>query len=205
MWPALSVSGLLAGLLALPLTAAPATAGRTAATSDQPTVPAGARTPDECGYLGRIGDEVAASPLDSATTTGESVQVGSPVAEGDTLIVTLVLAGAGTGPITVRDTAGNRYRAIEDETTGGTRLTVFALFDARPLDSLDQITFRWPRSKHGHTAVDEFRGIRSAGPVGGPGAAGALAGTSKGAQQCGGGHGTGARRGLRVPPRPIGR
>ncbi|WP_380283475.1 helix-turn-helix domain-containing protein [Kitasatospora purpeofusca] len=147
--PVRSVGALLAALPALLLTAAPVTGESGAA--------AGGRLPDPCGFLRRIGDEVTASPPDAATTTGESLPIRSPVAKGDTLIVTLVLAGAGTGPITVRDTAGNRYRAIRDETTGGTRLTVFALFDARPLDSLDQITFLWPSSKHDYTAVDEFR------------------------------------------------
>ncbi|MFB7666330.1 helix-turn-helix domain-containing protein [Kitasatospora sp. NPDC056138] len=184
-WPVLSISGLLAALLAVALTATPVTGGRSAAAGTRPPFPVDARTPDRCGYLGRISDKVAASPLDEAATTGESVQIKSPVAKGDTLIVTLALAGAGTGPITVRDTAGNRYRAIRDETTDGTRLTVFALFDARPLDSLDQITFLWPSSKHDYTAVDEFRGVRSADPVHGPGAPGESPISSKGTEPCG--------------------
>ncbi|MFF2351065.1 helix-turn-helix domain-containing protein [Kitasatospora sp. NPDC058115] len=179
--PALSVSGLLAALLALPLTAAPVADGGVPVAGERPVPPAGARLPDRCGYLGRVSDNVAASPLDASATTGESLPVRSPVAAGDTLIVTLILAGAGTGPITVRDTAGNRYRAVRDETADGTRLAVFALFDARPLDVLDQITFLWPRSTHDYTAVDEFRSVRSTGlpeasdgrPVG-----------ARGAEQC---------------------
>ncbi|MBO1414190.1 helix-turn-helix transcriptional regulator [Streptomyces sp. FH025] len=87
---------------------------------------------------------LAASPLDVAATTGDSSQIKSPVTKGDTLVVTLILAGAGTGPITVRDTAGNRYRAIRAETNDGTRLTVFTLFDAMPPDSPDRITSSWP-------------------------------------------------------------
>ncbi|MER7706393.1 hypothetical protein ABTX81_26295 [Kitasatospora sp. NPDC097605] len=177
--PVLSAGGVLAGvLLALPLTATPVP-------GDQPLVPAGARIPDGCGYLGRISDHLAAAPPDAAATTGESLPVRSPVAKGDTLIVTLVLAGAGAGPITVRDTAGNRYRAIRDETADDTRVTVFALFDARPLDALDQITFLWPSSKHDYTAVDDFRSDRAAAPASGPGTPGDRpTGARGGAKQC---------------------
>ncbi|MEV6976828.1 helix-turn-helix transcriptional regulator [Kitasatospora sp. NPDC093806] len=156
-WPVLSVGCLLAVLLDLPLAATPVPGGPDTAVGDRQAFPAGARTPGACGSLGRGGDRVAAAPPGGATSTGESLPVGSPVAEGDTLIVTLVLADAGPGPITVRDTAGNRYRPIRDETTDGTRLTVFALYDARPLDIQDQITFRWPSSRHDCTVVDGFR------------------------------------------------
>ncbi|MFI9361560.1 hypothetical protein ACIG5E_10905 [Kitasatospora sp. NPDC053057] len=194
IWPVLSVSGLLAALLTTPLTAAPVTGGRAATTGDQPSFPVGARTPDRCGYLGRISDKVAASPLDAAATTGESLQITSPVAKGDTLVVTLVLAEAGTGPITVRDTAGNRYRATRDETSDGTRLTVFTLFDARPLDSLDQITFLWPSSQPDYTAVYEFRGVRSVEPVNAPGPSGEPPISSESAKQCGEGGVTAALR-----------
>ncbi|MGW4381462.1 hypothetical protein [Kitasatospora sp. NPDC004531] len=163
-WPLLPVGGLVVALLALLSAAAPVGGGR--AVGDRPSSPGMRQLPDDCGYLGRIGDEGTGSPREAAVTTGESLQIARPVAAGDTLIVTLVLAGAAAGPITVRDTAGNRYRAVRDETAGDTRLTVFALFDARPLDSLDQITFRWPSAKHDHTSIDEFRGSAHLAPGG---------------------------------------
>ncbi|MFE6869230.1 helix-turn-helix domain-containing protein [Kitasatospora sp. NPDC057692] len=182
--PVLSAGGLLAALLAVLLSAAPVTGESGAAAGDRPTRPVGAEPPGPCGFLGRISDNLAAAPLDAAATTGESLPVRSPVARGDTLIVTLVLAGAGPGPITVRDTAGNRYRPVRDETTDGTRLAVFALIDARPLDALDQITFLWPSAKHDYTAVDEFRSTRPAEPASAPDAPGEPLLGSGSAQQC---------------------
>ncbi|MFD8316845.1 hypothetical protein [Kitasatospora purpeofusca] len=174
MWPVLSVGGLLAALTVLPPSVAPVGEdGSGAAADGGSTSPVGARVPDPCGFLGRVSDTPAASPPDAAATTGESLRVRNQVARGDTLIVTLLLARAGVGPITVRDTAGNRYRAIRDETTDGTRLTVFVLHDARPLDSLDQITFLWPSSKHDYTEVDEFRGARPTAPASAAGDPGA--------------------------------
>ncbi|MFJ8434765.1 hypothetical protein ACIQ9P_26040 [Kitasatospora sp. NPDC094019] len=181
LWTALSVGGLLGALLVLPPAVAQVDDGSGVAAGDRSASPVGARVPDPCGFLGRVGGTPEPSPPDAAATTGESLRLRGPVAQGETLIVTLVLGRAGSGPITVRDTAGNRYRAIRDETTDGTRLTVFALYDARPLDALDQITFLWPSSKRDYTEVDEFRGTRSAVPtgdlpVGGPAVAAVAAG-----------------------------
>ncbi|KUM97203.1 hypothetical protein AQI95_42075 [Streptomyces yokosukanensis] len=103
----------------------------------------------------------------SVSTIGADLQVLHPVARGDALIVTVTLTDAGSGAVTVTDTAGNIYRPAGQLMDGGRRLLLFALLDAKPLDTLDQITVRWPRATHAHTTVDAFRGITAAGPWGG--------------------------------------
>ena len=67
------------------------------------------------------------------------------------------------------DTAANRYRAAGeiDSLDGRHRLLLFALLDADPLDTLDEIDIRWPRATAEHVSVDAFRGITAAGPWGG--------------------------------------
>lgn len=103
-------------------------------------------------------------PTGAPSTTGAGRQVLHPVARGDALIVTVALTGAGTGPVTVTDTAANRYRAAGDARH---RLLLFALLNAEPLDTLDEIDIRWPRATAEHVSVDAFHGITAAGPWGG--------------------------------------
>ncbi|MEU9992452.1 hypothetical protein AB0E10_37720 [Streptomyces sp. NPDC048045] len=103
---------------------------------------------------------------EAVPTVGDDLQVLHPVARGDTLIVTVTLTHAGSGAVTVTDTAGNTYRPAGHIMDSGRRLLLFALLGAKPLDTLDQITVRWPRATHAYTTVDAFRGITAAGPWG---------------------------------------
>lgn len=120
------------------------------------------RTTSRAAYAARIGNNDVPSPY-GPSTIGADLQVLHAVARGEMLIVTVALTGAGSGAVTVTDTAGNTYRPAGQINDRG-RLLLFAVINARPLDTLDQITIRWPRATAAQTAVDAFRGITAAGP-----------------------------------------
>ncbi|MGW0771884.1 helix-turn-helix domain-containing protein [Streptomyces sp. NPDC002676] len=133
-----------------------------ALTSHHDHGPRVSRSTSRAAYAARIGNSDFTSPY-GPSTTGADLQVLHAVARGETLIVTVALTGAGSGAVTVTDTAGNTYRPAGHISDHG-RLLLFAVVRARPLDTLDQITIRWPRATVAHTAVDAFRGITAAGP-----------------------------------------
>ncbi|ANP52179.1 transcriptional regulator with XRE-family HTH domain [Streptomyces griseochromogenes] len=142
-------------------------ASRTTHRSPLPALPSHhgprvSRTTSRGAYAARIGNYDVTSPY-GPLITGTDLQVLHTVARGETLIVTVALTGAGSGAVTVTDTAGNTYRPAGQINDHG-RLQLFAVLRARPLDTLDQITIRWPRATAAHTAVDAFRGITAAGP-----------------------------------------
>ncbi|MEV6841358.1 helix-turn-helix domain-containing protein [Streptomyces sp. NPDC051133] len=126
-----------------------------------PSIP---RTTSTGAYAARIGNLDVATP-EGPSFTGTDLPVLHAVARGDTLIVTVALTSAGSGAVTVTDTAGNTYRPAGQINVHG-RLQLFAVLRARPLDTLDRITIRWPRATVTHMSigVDAFRGITAAGP-----------------------------------------
>ncbi|NUS10678.1 MAG: helix-turn-helix transcriptional regulator [Streptomyces sp.] len=106
-------------------------------------------------------------PLGDPSTVGADLQVLKPVPRGDALVVTVALTGAGKGPVTVTDTAANRYRlAGEADPDGRHELLLFVVLDARSLGALDTITARWPRATIDHVTVDAFPNVTGAGPWG---------------------------------------
>ncbi|TVZ77980.1 helix-turn-helix transcriptional regulator [Streptomyces sp. BK340] len=145
-------------------------ASRTTLSSDRgplPTLPShhsphAPRTTNRAAYVARIGNGDVRSPY-GPMITGADLQVLHAVTRGQTLIVTIALTGAGSGAVTVTDTAGNRYRPAGQINDRG-RLLLFAVIGAKPLDTLDQITIRWPKATVATTEVDAFRKITAAGP-----------------------------------------
>ncbi|WP_094191685.1 helix-turn-helix domain-containing protein [Streptomyces katrae] len=121
------------------------------------------RTTGRGAYAARIGNSDSRPPDGPPSTTGADLHVLHAVTRGETLIVTVALTGAAPGEVTVTDTAGNTYRPA-GQTNDRDRLLLFAAVGARPLDTLDLITVRWPRAATAHTSVDAFRGITAAGP-----------------------------------------
>ncbi|WP_051742666.1 AfsR/SARP family transcriptional regulator [Kitasatospora sp. MBT66] len=114
-------------------------------------------------YVARVAWE--GTPADLVHAKGEDLEVRSPVRDGDTLVVTVLLGGVGPGPLTVTDTVGNRYRPVGypiDQ--DGSRLAVFVSVRARAMDELDMIRILWPDAAQGFAAVDDFRGVTGAGP-----------------------------------------
>ncbi|MFI2207898.1 helix-turn-helix domain-containing protein [Streptomyces sp. NPDC020192] len=126
--------------------------------------PSVSRTTSTGAYAARIGNLDVATP-EGPSFIGTDLPVLHAVARGQTLIVTVALTGAGSGAVTVSDTAGNTYRPAGQINVHG-RLQLFAVLRARPLDTLDRITIRWPRATVTHITigVDAFRGITAAGP-----------------------------------------
>ncbi|MFB8241248.1 BTAD domain-containing putative transcriptional regulator [Kitasatospora purpeofusca] len=114
-------------------------------------------------YVARVAWE--GTPADLVHAKGEELEVRSPVRDGDTLVVTVLLGGVGPGPLTVTDTVGNRYRLVGypiDQ--DGSRLAVFVSVRAKAMDELDMIRILWPDAVQGFAAVDDFRGVTGAGP-----------------------------------------
>ncbi|MFJ4094306.1 BTAD domain-containing putative transcriptional regulator [Kitasatospora sp. NPDC089913] len=114
-------------------------------------------------YVARVAWE--GTPTDLVHAKGEELEVRSPVRDGDTLVVTVLLGGTGPGPLTVTDTVGNRYRLVGypiDQ--DGSRLAVFVSVRAKAMDELDMIRILWPDAAQGFAAVDDFRGVTGAGP-----------------------------------------
>ncbi|MFB7381456.1 BTAD domain-containing putative transcriptional regulator [Kitasatospora purpeofusca] len=114
-------------------------------------------------YVARVAWE--GTPADLVHAKGEELEVRSPVRDGDTLVVTVLLGGVGPGPLTVTDTVGNRYRLVGypiDQ--DGSRLAVFVSVRAKAMDELDMIRILWPDAAQGFAAVDDFRGVTGAGP-----------------------------------------
>ncbi|MGW7528827.1 helix-turn-helix domain-containing protein [Streptomyces sp. NPDC054783] len=120
------------------------------------------QTTSGASYAARISNNDVTLPY-GPKIKGTDLQVLHAVARGETLIVTVALTAAGSGAVTVTDTAGNTYRPAGQINEHG-RLLLFAVVGARPLDTLDQITIRWPRASGAYTTVDAFRGITAAGP-----------------------------------------
>ncbi|MFC5664316.1 BTAD domain-containing putative transcriptional regulator [Kitasatospora misakiensis] len=115
------------------------------------------------GYVTRIASE--GTPVELTHAKGEELEVGAPVREGDTLVVSVLLGGVGPGPVSVSDTVDNRYRLVGDPIdVDGSRLAVFVSVRARAMDQLDMIRILWPDAAQGFVTVDEFRGVGAAGP-----------------------------------------
>ncbi|MFD8321998.1 AfsR/SARP family transcriptional regulator [Kitasatospora purpeofusca] len=114
-------------------------------------------------YVARVAWE--GTPADLVHAKGEELEVRSPVRDGDTLVVTVLLGGADPGPLTVTDTVGNRYRLVGYPIDrDGSRLAVFVSVRAKAMDELDMIRILWPDAAQGFAAVDDFRGVTGAGP-----------------------------------------
>jgi transcriptional regulator with XRE-family HTH domain len=125
--------------------------------------PRASRTASRAAYVGRMSNDDA--PPGRLATVGDDLELMHAVSRGETLIVTVALTGVRSGAVTVTDTVGNIYRPAGLITSrDGNRLLLFAVVDAKPLDTLDQITVVWPRATAAHIAVDAFRGITAAGP-----------------------------------------
>ncbi len=126
--------------------------------------PAGVALPaSRDGYVTRIASE--GTPVELTHAKGEELEVGTPVREGDTLVVSVLLGGVGPGPVSVTDTVDNRYRLVGDPIdVDGSRLAVFVSVRARAMDQLDMIRILWPDAAQGFVTVDEFRGVGAAGP-----------------------------------------
>jgi hypothetical protein len=85
------------------------------------------------------------------------------VAGGHTLVVTLLLSSTSsvTGPLTVKDSAGNTYtvaRDVNDGSAGDRTVTLVAL-NVAPLAANGTITLTYPSSAETHVSVDEFAGV----------------------------------------------
>ncbi|MEK2492112.1 AfsR/SARP family transcriptional regulator [Kitasatospora purpeofusca] len=159
-WSSAWVGGAVAVLLAASAVSDGSPPQPHAAVGDRSTV---ASAGSHGFYVARVAWE--GTPADLVHAKGEELEVRSPVRDGDTLVVTVLLGGAGPGPLTVTDTVGNRYRLVGypiDQ--DGSRLAVFVSVRAKAMDELDMVRILWPDAAQGFAAVDDFRGVTGAGP-----------------------------------------
>ncbi|GAA2750070.1 hypothetical protein [Kitasatospora cinereorecta] len=158
VWPSVWIGGVLALLLAT-ITASDGTlTGVQPGSAHLGVAPATSRA----SYVTRLAGDANRSAL-GGDASGNNLLLKSRVAEGDTLVVVLMLTGTLVGRVDVRDTAGNRYRVVADTADADSdRLIVLVLLNAKALDSLDQIDLIWPTAKLSYVTVDEFRGVRDA-------------------------------------------
>ncbi|MFD4904646.1 AfsR/SARP family transcriptional regulator [Kitasatospora purpeofusca] len=160
LWSSAWVGGAVAVLLAASAVSDGSPPGPHAAVGDRSTITSAG---SHGFYVARVAWE--GTPADLVHAKGEELEVRSPVRDGDTLVVTVLLGGAGPGPLTVTDTVGNRYRLVGypiDQ--DGSRLAVFVSVRAKAMDELDMIRILWPDAAQGFAAVDDFRGVTGAGP-----------------------------------------
>lgn len=84
----------------------------------------------------------------------------APVAQGDALVVTMMLTGSCPGAVMVTDTRGDRFQVIEDVTDSPRhRVLMLTALGASALTTADSIRVTYPRAGTHHVAVDEFRGL----------------------------------------------
>ncbi|WP_328952788.1 hypothetical protein [Kitasatospora purpeofusca] len=160
VWSSAWVGGAVAALLATSTVSDGSPPVPHAAVGDRSTTTSGG---NHGSYVARVAWE--GTPAELVHAKGEELEVRSPVRDGDTLVVTVLLGGVGPGPVTVTDTVGNRYRLVGypiDQ--DGSRLAVFVSVRAKTMDELDMIRILWPDAAQGFAAVDDFRGIAGAGP-----------------------------------------
>ncbi|WP_330296095.1 helix-turn-helix domain-containing protein [Streptomyces sp. NBC_00503] len=87
----------------------------------------------------------------------------SPVAEGDALVVSLMLTSTCPGRVEVTDTGGDEFRIVGDETDSSRHRTMLlAAFHVRPLTTADSIHVVYPHASKYNVTVDEFRGVGGA-------------------------------------------
>ncbi|MER6299502.1 hypothetical protein ABT247_08005 [Kitasatospora sp. NPDC001539] len=138
----------------------------------QPTPAAedpGAGTAPRSWIARTAGDQQAAS------STGVTLPVRVAVAQGDALVVSMMLTGTCSGPVKVTDSHGDRFQLLGDVTDSlRHRVLLLAAFDASALTTADSIRADYPRAAEYHVSVDEFRGVtavravtRASGDAGG--------------------------------------
>ncbi|MFD8085225.1 BTAD domain-containing putative transcriptional regulator [Kitasatospora sp. NPDC059722] len=158
--PFLWVGGVLAVLLATTAVSDQRLTARSGPVGGQG---GGSPVPSRARYVTRLAEEV--SPKAPIRFKGMELQINDPVPDGDTLIATVLLGDADTGPISVTDTVGNNYRSVGTPMSDGKeRLAVFIAVHVKALDTLDTIHIHWPDAALGFAVVDEFRGVGAAGP-----------------------------------------
>jgi PKD repeat protein len=153
---------LLVGLAVVALVATATFLGSVSVPRPRPAAAAGV------AYVKRV-----ASATSGTASTSVRLVVGSPVASGDSVIVSLLLSSTSiTGAVTATDTAGDTYAVDRDVNDGGDgdRVLVLSTHSGAPLATGSAITLTFPRSAEYHVAADEISGIgaldRSAGASG---------------------------------------
>ena len=115
--------------------------------------------PGAAAYVGRV-----ASLTTSTSRTTSTVNAGTGgVVGGHTLVVGLLLSSTSsvTGPVTVKDSAGNTYTVARDVNDGsaGDRTVTLVAVNVHPLAANGTITLTYPSSAETHLSVDEFAGV----------------------------------------------
>ncbi|MGV9264784.1 hypothetical protein ACWDRR_09000 [Kitasatospora sp. NPDC003701] len=101
-----------------------------------------------------------ASDQQADASTEAVLPVLAPVAQGDALVVTIMLTSTCPGAVTVTDTRGDRFQIIEDVTDSlRHRVLMLTALGASALTTADSIRVTYPRAGTHHVAVDEFRGV----------------------------------------------
>ncbi|WP_441250503.1 AfsR/SARP family transcriptional regulator [Kitasatospora sp. McL0602] len=142
----------------------PTTPATSAAPADQQVSLRTASPDGQVRYRGRIAfdDQIL-------TTSGVNVPVLARTRRGDVVLVALTLTATTAGQVAVKDTAGNTYTMVGDIVdTYWHRTMLFAAFNAKQLDTADQISASYPKASKYHLAADVFSGVSAAtGQAGG--------------------------------------
>lgn len=129
------------------------TTGPTAA-----SVPVSALAKPEPAWVARPASDAQILP-----GTDVVLPVVSPVAEGDALVVSVMLTSVCPGPVRVTDTQGDAFRIVGDVTDSlRHRTLLLAAFGVHPLSTADSIHVTYPHASKYHVAVDQFHGISTA-------------------------------------------
>ncbi|WP_344462312.1 hypothetical protein [Kitasatospora kazusensis] len=97
------------------------------------------------------------------TTTQVALPITTAVADGHTLIITMMLTSTCPGPVTVTDSQDNHYRTVSDVTDASRhRVLIIAAFDVDGLGTADSVKLGYPKASKYQVAVDEFSGLSGA-------------------------------------------
>ena len=109
-------------------------------------------------YGGRLGAaEIASS---SAAATSLTLPAGAGSADGDTLLVSVMLTNTHAGAVGASDSAGNSYSVLADQSDGaGDRTLILGAVNAKALRSGGSVTLTFPATAERHAALDAFHGV----------------------------------------------